>query len=125
MNEELGFDPNALYKVQLRIGWKNQLNGDENLLEPGSIISFEEGDFHPKALSSLEDTLRRGLVVPWDVSMAGRIEHMSRDEKIKFLLDTGKVQYKEIPNDAREEDLDPLVEAELALERGEEPDGSK
>lgn len=105
------------YKVQVRIGWKNQLNGTENKFEAGDIISFEEGDFHPKALQSLEDTLARGLVVPLDPDRIGDVDYMSKDEMLNFLRERG---HEDLAHNETHESLVPLVEAELAKERQEE-----
>jgi len=111
-----------LFKVRVRIGWRNQITGQENKFEAGEIISFEEGDFHFRALQSFEGIIERRLVERWDSEKAQDTTTWSRDELLQFLKGRGE-QYENLEHNEHRDDLIPLVDAELAKDTEAEEEG--
>ena len=102
----------GLYKATVHIRWMNPRTRVYNDVRGGDVVSFEEGDFgDPRSLISLENVLDRGLFVPFDKALVGKVDAMSRDEMLEMLDKAGKAD--ELDRSTPAEALRPLAAAHV------------
>jgi hypothetical protein len=102
----------GLYKATVHVRWMNPRTRVYNDVRGGDVVTFEDGDFGDvRSLISLEDVLERGLFVPFDKALVGKVEAMSRDEMLEMLDRAGKGD--ELDHNMSAEVLRPLAAAHV------------